>query len=69
MVFISNGLSPGRTLGYRVLHARSYLSPWIVGNRSCGRVWLHADGGSGPGEELPFPDTTIVLAAEAAPAL
>jgi SAM-dependent methyltransferase len=54
-------------LGYRVLHARGYLNAWLLENRYRGRVWLHADGGSRPGEEFPFPDTTVVLAAEAAP--
>jgi SAM-dependent methyltransferase len=53
-----------RALGYRVLEAGSYLNPWILENRYRGRVALHADAGAGPGEELPFPDTTAVLVAE-----
>jgi SAM-dependent methyltransferase len=53
-----------RGLGYRVIEARSYLNPWILENRYRGRVRLHADGSAGPGEELPFPDTTAVLVAE-----
>jgi hypothetical protein len=48
-------------LGYRVNAARSYLNEWIRDNRYRGRVWLHADGGDGPGAELPFPDTTAVI--------
>jgi hypothetical protein len=54
-----------QALGYRVLEARSYANSWIVENRYRGRVRLHADGESGPGEGLPFPDTTAVLVAEA----
>jgi SAM-dependent methyltransferase len=54
-----------RALGYRVLVARSYLNPWILENRYRGRVWLHVGTRSGPGAEVPFPDTTIVLVAEA----
>jgi SAM-dependent methyltransferase len=51
------------TLGYRVREARSYLNSWILENRYRGRVWLHADAGAGPGEEIAFPDTTAVLVA------
>jgi SAM-dependent methyltransferase len=50
-------------LGYQVLEARSYLNPWILENRYRDRVWLHADTGRGPGEEIAFPDTTAVLVA------
>jgi hypothetical protein len=54
-----------RALGYRVLVARSYLNPWILENRYRGQLWLHADTRTGPGAEVPFPDTTAVLVAEA----
>jgi SAM-dependent methyltransferase len=50
-------------LGYQVLEARSYLNPWILENRYRGRVWLHANAGKGPGQEIAFPDTTAVLVA------
>src|SRR5262249_15606676 len=54
-------------LGYRVLEARSYLNPWILENRYRGRVWLHADAGGEPGDEIPFPDTTAVIVAASMP--
>jgi SAM-dependent methyltransferase len=52
-------------LGYRILEARSYVNPWILEHRYRGRVWLHADSVDRPGHEVPFPDTTAVIVAEA----
>jgi SAM-dependent methyltransferase len=52
-------------LGYRIVEARSYVNPWILEHRYRGRVWLQADRGDRPGEEVPFPDTTAVIVAEA----
>jgi SAM-dependent methyltransferase len=54
-----------KAMGYRILEARSYASPWIFEHRYRGRIWLHADAGDHPGEELPFPDTTAVIVGEA----
>ncbi len=50
---------------YRVVQARSYVNPWIAENRYKNKAWLYADGVTVPGEELPFPDTTLVLVGEA----
>lgn len=51
--------------GYRVRVAKSYLNPWIEKNRYEGKAWLYADKGAQHGEELPFPDTTMLITAEA----
>lgn len=51
--------------GFRILEARAYVNPWILDNRYQGRVWLHASGIDGPGTQLAFPDTTIVVVGEA----
>ncbi|MCC6981585.1 MAG: methyltransferase domain-containing protein [Candidatus Melainabacteria bacterium] len=54
-------------LGFNVLHSESYLNPWIEENRYEGHCRLYADNGGergGPGELLPFPDTTGVIVAE-----
>ncbi|MDQ5964694.1 MAG: methyltransferase 25 protein [Cyanobacteriota bacterium erpe_2018_sw_39hr_WHONDRS-SW48-000098_B_bin.30] len=53
-----------RTTGYRVLHAASYLNPWIEENRYDGHVWLHSDADGRPGERITAPDTTGVIVAE-----
>jgi len=51
-------------LGYRVVESSSYLNPWIEQNRYDGQVWLYADESDGPGEVLPFADTTAVIVGE-----
>jgi hypothetical protein len=48
-------------LDYEIVLARGYVNEWIRDNRYRGRVWLHADGGPGPGEPIAFPDTTAVI--------
>lgn len=52
-------------IGYKAVVARSYLNPWIAEHRYKNKAWLHADGGLNPGEEIPYPDTTMVIAAQA----
>jgi SAM-dependent methyltransferase len=52
-------------IGYRIVSARSYLNPWIVEHRYKNKAWLHADGGLTPGDEIPYPDTTMVIVAQA----
>ncbi|MBI2900564.1 MAG: methyltransferase domain-containing protein [Planctomycetes bacterium] len=51
-------------VGFKPLVARSYLNPWIVENRYKNRAWLYADAVDVPGDELPYPDTNLVLVAE-----
>lgn len=51
--------------GFGLLEARSYLNDWIRVNRYEGRVALRADAGGEPGVPLPYPDSTVVLVAEA----
>jgi len=53
------------TLGFRVGVMKSYVNPWIEKNRYRGKVWLHAPDPGGPGEEVPYPDTTLFIGAEA----
>jgi SAM-dependent methyltransferase len=52
-------------VGFKVLVARSYLNPWMAKNRYENRVWLFADAFSVPGDAIPYPDTNMVLVAEA----
>src|SRR5262245_51652579 len=52
-------------LRFHIVEARGYVNPWILENRYRGRVWLHADHGDRPGPEVPYPDTTAVIVADA----
>ena len=52
--------------GFRILEEDSYCNPWVRSNRYIGKVALFGIAkNGGPGWRLPFPKTTIKIAAEA----
>jgi len=52
--------------GFRIIEEESYVNPWVRANRYVGKAALFAIAKDGrPGSKLPFPKTTIRIAAEA----
>jgi SAM-dependent methyltransferase len=52
--------------GFRIIEEESYVNPWVRANRYVGKAALFAIAKDGrPGSRLPFPKTTIKIAAEA----
>jgi hypothetical protein len=52
--------------GFRIIEEESYVNPWVRANRYIGKAALFAIARDGrPGSRLPFPKTTIKIAAEA----